>query len=76
MNWTAVVLSKFVPVMITAVPTGPVMGLNEVTVGTVLNVTVKLLKLVAVPIPLVTVMRPVVAFGGTIAVIWVGEFTT
>ena len=50
--------------------------MNETIVGTVLNVTVKLLKLVAVPTPLVTVMRPVVAFGGTIAVIWVGEFTT
>jgi hypothetical protein len=64
-----VVLSKFVPVMTTAVPMGPVMGLNETTVGTVLNVTVKLLRLVVVPIPLVTLMRPVVAFGGTIEVI-------
>ena len=75
LNRTAVVLSKFVPVMTTAVPTGPVMGLNEVTVGTVLNVTVKLVRLVAVPIPVVTAIRPVVASGGTIAVICDDEFT-
>ena len=76
MKRTAVVLSKLVPVITTAVPIGPVTGLNDVTVGTVLNVTLKSLKLVAVPIPFVTVMRPLVAFAGTIAVICVGEFTT
>ena len=75
LNRTVVALSKFVPKITTAVPTGPVMGLKEVTVGSVLNVTVKSLRLVAVPTPFVTVIRPVVASAGTIAVIWVGAVT-
>ena len=75
LNLTVVVLSKFVPKITTAVPAGPVMGLKEVTVGSVLNVTLKSLRLVPVPTPFVTVIRPVVASAGTIVVIWVGAVT-
>jgi hypothetical protein len=76
LNLTAVVLSKFVPTIATVVPTGPVMGSKEVIVGTVLNETLKLLRLMPVPAPFVTVIGPVVAFAGTIAVICVGVVTT
>ena len=38
-------------------------------------ITVKLLVLVAVPPGVVTVILPLVAFAGTVAVIWVAEFT-
>lgn len=62
LNRTAVVLSKLVPKIATAVPGGPVMGLKRVIVGVVLNVTLKSFKLFAVPNPLVTVIGPSVAF--------------
>ena len=58
-----VVVLKFVPVMVTGVVTGPVPGENEVIVGGV--VTVKLVLLVAVNPPTVTVMVPDVAPVGT-----------
>lgn len=57
------------PVMTTLVPAGPLVGLNDVIVGT----TRKFTELVAVPPGVVTAIGPVVAAGGTVAVIWVSE---
>ncbi len=59
---------KLVPVITTEVPTGPLVGLNDVIVGTAAAVTVKLVALVAVPSAFVTEMGPVVAPAGTVAV--------
>ncbi len=70
---TAVAPEKFVPVIVTEVPTGPEVGENEVIVGTA--VTVKVSVLVAVPAVVLTLIVPEVAPGGTVAVIWVEEFT-
>jgi len=53
----------------TEVPTGPLVGWNEVIVGTGEAVTVKLVALVAVPSGFVTEIAPVVAPAGTVAVI-------
>ena len=64
---TSVVPVKFVPVMVTEAPTGPDAGEKLVMVGG----RIKLALLVAVPAGLVTVMGPVVAPAGTVAVIWV-----
>jgi hypothetical protein len=64
---------KFVPMMITVVPTAPDVGVNDVMVGKVLDVTVKLVELVAVFPPTVTVIVPVVAPVGTVVVIEVEE---
>jgi hypothetical protein len=55
------VAPKFVPVIVTEVPTGPLVGDRLVTLGTV---TVKLSPLLANP-PTVTTMLPVVAPEGT-----------
>jgi hypothetical protein len=55
------VAPKFVPVIVTEVPTGPLVGDRLVTLGTV---TVKLSPLLARP-PTVTTMLPVVAPEGT-----------
>ena len=44
-------------------------------VGRGATVTVKLVELVAVPLGVVTRIAPVVAPEGTVAVIWVDEFT-
>ena len=44
-------------------------------VGRGATVTVKLVELVAVPLGVVTRIAPVVAPEGTVAVIWVAEFT-
>jgi len=54
-----------VPVIVTFVPTGPLLGVKLLMVG----VIVKLLALVAVPPGVVTVMTPVVALAGTVATI-------
>ena len=56
---------KFVPLMVTLVPTGPLVGEKLVMVGGL--VTVKLLLLVAVPSGVVTLTGPVVAPAGTVA---------
>jgi hypothetical protein len=66
---TLVVPVKFVPVMVTEVPTGPTVGEKSVMVGA--KVTTKSVLLVAVPAGLVTLMGPVVAPPGTVAVICV-----
>lgn len=57
---------KLVPVRVTVVPTGPVVGENEVIVG-VGKITVNELALVPVSDPTVTVMTPEVAPAGTTA---------
>src|SRR4029450_7798931 len=46
---TAVAPVKFVPLIWTEVPTGPLVGLNDVIVGAPVVVTVKFVELVAVP---------------------------
>jgi hypothetical protein len=65
LNVTDVVPVKFVPLMVTLVPTGPLVGAKLVIVGPL--VTVKLLVLVAVPPGVVTLSGPVVAPAGTVA---------
>src|SRR5207237_10187667 len=70
---TPVAPVKPVPVSVTLVPVGPLTGVNEVMLGT--TVTVKLVALVPVPAALVTVIFPVVAPVGTVALICVSEFT-
>lgn len=72
---TAVAPVKFVPVMTTEVPTGPLAGENDVMVGAAGVVTSKLVVLLAVPAEFVTEMGPSVAPVGTVAVTWVAEFT-
>jgi len=74
LNFTAVAPVKFVPVIVTSVPTGAVMGVNEVITGAD-AVTVKFAALVAVPPAVVTLTFPVVAAVGTVAVIDVAETT-
>ena len=72
LNVTAVVPAKFVPLMMTDVLTGPLVGekLEMVGAGTTVNVGP-----VAVPPGVVTAMGPVVAPAGTVATIWLAEFT-
>jgi hypothetical protein len=59
--------------MVTLVPTGPLLGVKLVIVGGL--ETVKLLALLAVPAEVVTLIGPVIAPAGTVAVIAVAEFT-
>ena len=73
MNLTEDAPVKFVPVIATDVPTGPETGVNEAIVGGEDEITVKFAALVAVPLLVVTVILPVVAPAGTVAVIWVSE---
>jgi hypothetical protein len=72
LNLTEVAPVRFVPVIVTLVPTGPLVGVNDVIVG--VPVTVKFVALVAVPAAAMTVMGPVVAPAGTIAVTDVAVF--
>src|SRR5439155_5410873 len=74
LNFTDVAPVRFVPVITTLVPTGPLVGEKLVIVGAG-AVTVKLLALVAVPPGVVTEIAPVVAPAGTVAVTCVAEFT-
>ena len=69
---TRVAPVKFVPVMATPVPTGPLLGLNELIVGSA-PVTVKALALSTEPPGVVTLILPVVAPLGTLVLIWVSE---
>jgi hypothetical protein len=48
-NETSVAPVKLVPLILTDVPTGPLVGLNDVIVGAPVVVTVKFVELVAVP---------------------------
>ncbi len=70
---TEVAPLKFVPLMITLVPTGPLVGAKLVIVGG--STTVNALLLVAVPPAVVTLIGPVVTPAGTIARIEVAEVT-
>ncbi len=71
LNVTALAPLKPTPVIVTAVPTGPLVGATPVTVA----VTVKLETLVAAPHGLATWIFPVVAPSGTVAEIEVAEAT-
>src|SRR5213592_2425667 len=62
--------TKFVPVRVTAVPTGPLVGVNELIVGGN-PVTVKALALSTEPAGVVTLILPLVAPPGTLVLIWV-----
>jgi len=65
---------KLVPLIWTAVPTGPLVGAKSVIVGGVGGggvVTVKLLVLFAVPPEVVTLIGPVAAPEGTVA--WITD---
>src|SRR5205823_9075528 len=73
LNFTDVAPMKFVPLIVTLVPTVPVVGEKLVIVGGL--VTMKELLLVAVPSGVVTLTGPVVAPAGTVAEIRVDEFT-
>jgi hypothetical protein len=72
LNLTAVAVERFVPPMVTQVPTGPVDGPKPDTTGCK-SLTVKLLVVVAVPPGVVTDTGPVVAPVGTVAVMEVDE---
>ena len=63
---TAVAPLKFVPLIVTLVPAGPLVGVNPVIVGALVAI-VKLLALVAVPAGVVTLSVPVVAPAGAVA---------
>jgi hypothetical protein len=73
-NVTLVAPVKSVPVIVTVVPTGPVVGEKEVIIGGAEAVTVKLWELVAVPSGVVTPIGPVAAPEGTAVVVLVFEF--
>ena len=65
LNFTAVAPVKFAPLIVTLVPTGPLVGVKLVIVGA--GMTVKGVALVAVPPDVVTLSVPVVAPVGTVA---------
>src|SRR2546426_9344672 len=73
-NVTAVAPVKFVPLIVTLVPTGPLVGVKLVIVGA-LATTVNVLALVAVPPGVVTLSCPVVAPADTVAWIAVAKLT-
>jgi hypothetical protein len=65
LNVTAVAPVNLVPLIVTLVPTGPLVGVKLVIAGGL--TTVKLLALVAVSPDVVTLIGPVVAPAGTVA---------
>ena len=65
LNVTEVAPVKFVPLIVTLVPTGPLVGAKLAIVGGL--TTVNALALVAVPPGVVTLSGPVVAPTGTVA---------
>src|SRR5207302_3194181 len=70
---TPVAPVKPVPVSVALVPVGPLVGANEEISGA--EFTRKLVALVPVPAAFVTVIFPLVAPVGTVALICVSEFT-
>ena len=70
---TAVAPVNALPVNVTEVPTGPLVGVKELITG--VEMMVKALVLVPVPEALVTLMAPEVAPAGTVVVIRVSETT-
>jgi hypothetical protein len=75
LNLTAVVPTKFEPLIVTDVPTGPLVGEKFVMVGPHEEPTTKSLALWPDPSGVVTFTLPVVAPEGTFAVIELFEFT-
>jgi hypothetical protein len=73
LNRTLVAPPKFVPVIVTGVPAGPLAGAKESMVGAGMNV--KSLSLMAVPPGVVMLIFPVVAPAGTDVSIRVPEAT-
>jgi len=71
LNFTLVAPVKLVPVIVTEVPTGPLVGLKLVMAGVTVNVP----ELDAVPPAVVMPILPVLAPLGTVAVTRVSEFT-
>ena len=65
LNATLVAPVKLVPLIVTLVPAGPLVGAKPVIVGGL--TTVKLLALVAVPPGVVTLSAPLPAPAGTVA---------
>ena len=68
LNRTPLTAVKWFPLIVTEVPATPLEGEKPLIVGALLPVTVKLEELVAVPPGVVTVILPVVAPVGTVAV--------
>ena len=59
MKATTVAPVKFAPVIVTLVPTGPLVGVKELSVGAAVGtVTVKLVEVLAVPPGVVTLPSP------------------
>src|SRR6266480_1578688 len=73
LNSTALAPVKLVPLIVTLAPTGPLLGVKLEIVGGLM--TVKLAALLAVPSEVVTLIGPLVAPAGTVAVIAVAEPT-
>ena len=74
-NFTVVVVDRFVPLIVTDVPTGPLDGLKlEIAGGVLAPVTRKFVELTSLPAGVVTMIRPVVAPTGTLVVICVSRF--
>jgi len=71
LNRTAVAPVKFLPLIVTTVPTGPLAGEKPVITGATTNVA----ALVAVPPAVVTLSAPVVAPTGTVVWIAVADVT-
>jgi hypothetical protein len=76
LNVTADAPHRFVPVIVTEVPTGPLVGLKELMAAARLPVTVKVAALLTVTLSApVTEILPLFAPAGTVAVIFSEEFT-
>ena len=76
LSFTAVAPLRFVPVIVTDVPAGPLDGVKVVIVGEeTVAVTVKFELELALPPAVVTETLPVVAPVGTVAVICVALLT-
>src|SRR5258706_538097 len=72
-NSTTVAPVRLEPLIVTEVPTGPLVGENDEIVGA--PMTVNVAPLVSAPPGVVTLIFPVVAFAGTMAVILLSELT-
>ena len=66
-------VSKFVPLIVTAVPAAATVGVKPVIVGMPPDVTVKLEELVAEPAGEVILIGPVAAPTGTVTTSWLFE---
>jgi hypothetical protein len=75
LNFTELAPKNPVPVIVTTVPTGPLVGEKDVIVGTGAAVTVKFVELVSVPSAFVTWTGPVCVPWATVAEICVPELS-